>query len=71
MQKWEYAWVVINTEKRTYRINGARFDLGADNEYDFVLNDLGGKGWELVTAELPAPGPARSTFVFKRPLQTP
>ncbi len=68
MQKWEYAWVVVNTEKRYYRVNGTRYALGESQDYYQVLNEMGREGWELVAAELPAVGPARSTYVFKRPL---
>ena len=68
MPKWEYAWVVINTEKRYYRVNGDKSNLGENEDYYDVLNGLGGKGWELVTAQLPQVGPARSVYVFKRPL---
>ncbi len=71
MQKWEYAWVWIDTGVGTYGVNGVSSNYGELEGQYSVLNKLGGEGWELVTAEVAREGNAVSVFLFRRPLGPP
>ncbi|MBX3253252.1 MAG: DUF4177 domain-containing protein [Chitinophagaceae bacterium] len=47
MKRFEYKTVVIERKKSMFKI-GVNFNL---DEIDKVLNEMGNKGWELVTVE--------------------
>ena len=69
MQKWEYAWVWIDTGNGTYGVNGVSSNYGEVEGQYSVLNKLGDEGWELVTAELARGENTISVFLFKRALE--
>ena len=71
MQKWEYAWVWIDTGAGTYGVNGVASNYGEVEGQYSVLNQLGNEGWELVTAELARGENTTSVFLFKRPVEAP
>lgn len=71
MQKWEYMWMYVTTEKgaQVFIANGERLQT---QTYSEALNALGKDGWELVTVippgfKLPAPMRASPQFCLKRP----
>ena len=72
MQKWEYMWMYIASEKgaQVFVANGERLQA---QSYPEALNALGKVGWELVTVIPPGfkvPVPMRDSpqFCLKRPL---
>ena len=71
MQKWEYAWVWIDTGAGTYGVNGVASNYSEVEGQYSVLNQLGNEGWELVTAELARGDNTISVFLFKRPVDAP
>ena len=71
MQKWEYAWVWIDTRAGTYGVNGVSLNYSEFEGQYSVLDKLGGEGWELVTAELARGENTISVFLFKRPVEVP
>jgi hypothetical protein len=72
MQKWEYAFVVIDTFKRNYTVNGVVSALEYEGPvpYHFILNQMGLEGWEMVNASMGRGGPGPSVFNFKRALES-
>ena len=72
MQKWEYMWVSVTSEKAAlvFVANGERLQA---QTYSEALNALGKDGWELVTTIPPPfvlPTRMRSfpQFCLKRPI---
>jgi hypothetical protein len=71
MQKWEYMWIHVATEKgkHAFVANGEHLDV---QTYQDALNQVGKEGWELVAVIPPtALGSPSSVaeFCFKRPIQ--
>jgi len=72
MQKWEYMWMYMASEKgrQVFIANGERLQK---QTYAEALNALGKDGWELVSVippnlTLPAPTPSFPQFCLKRAL---
>jgi hypothetical protein len=72
MQKWEYMWMYVTSEKgaQVFVANGERLPA---QSYAEALNVLGKEGWELVTAipppfKFPVPMQSFPQFCLKRPL---
>jgi len=72
MQKWEYMWVSVTSEKGAliFVANGQRLHA---QTYAEALNALGKDGWELVSAipppfVLPIPMRGFPQFCLKRPI---
>ena len=72
MQKWEYMWMYMATEKnrQVFIANGERLQR---QTYAEALNALGKDGWELVSVippslTLPTPSQSFPQFCFKRAL---
>jgi hypothetical protein len=67
MQKWEYAYVVVDSTSRRYYFNGVVQDFGKPLAVHDVLNELGLEGWELVSSALPHTEMEQTLLLFKRP----
>ena len=72
MQKWEYMWMYMASEKgqQVFIANGERLQ---EQTYAGALNSLGKDGWELVSIipqsfTLPAPTQSFPQFCLKRML---
>jgi hypothetical protein len=72
MQKWEYMWMYMATEKnrQVFIANGERLQR---QTYAEALNALGKDGWELVSVippslTLPTPSQSFPQFCLKRAL---
>jgi len=71
MQKWEYMWMYMASEKgrQLFIANGERLQ---EQTYAEALNALGKDGWELVSVipasvTLPTPTQSFPQFCLKRP----
>ena len=70
MQKWEYMWIYVATEKakQVYIANGERLEA---QSYQEALNAVGKEGWELVAvvpeSVIPTATNAFAQFCLKRP----
>jgi len=74
MQKWEYMWMYLSSEKgqQIFVANGQRLQA---QTYSEALNILGEDGWELVAVippgiKFPTPMQGSPQFCLKRPLST-
>jgi Domain of unknown function (DUF4177) len=71
MQKWEYMWIHVASEKgkQTFVANGEPLNV---QTYRDALNHVGKDGWELVAAIPPTALSSSSSiaeFCLKRPIQ--
>ena len=72
MQKWEYMWIHVVSEKgkQTFVANGEPLNV---QTYRDALNHVGKDGWELVAAIPPTALSSSSSvaeFILKRPIQS-
>lgn len=71
MQRWEYMWIYVSSEKgkNVFVANGERLEA---QSYAEALNSVGKEGWELVAviqpAVLPTPTNTLGQFCLKRPI---
>lgn len=63
MHRWEYFLTIVPGSLKEVKIGGEKIQT------DDYLNQLGDRGWELVTVEQSFPGSGLSDYIlfFKRP----
>ena len=66
MQKWEYAYMLVEPSKYTF--DGVEHELDEKTTTRTLLNNMGLDGWEMVDSHLVGT-PATVAFFFKRPLE--
>ena len=63
MLKWEYTWIVVPHSLKKIKVEGGKISA-----LDYV-NEMGERGWEMVSVEQSFPGSGLSDYIlfFKRP----